>query len=54
MNTILRRCSYVLLLNTLCVSYSFALDWSGMNWLVSDGWRNGGLYMAITKCLAGR
>ncbi|MDE1238485.1 family 16 glycosylhydrolase [Vibrio aestuarianus] len=42
MNTILRRCSYVLLLNTLCVSYSFALDWSGMNWLVSDGWINGG------------
>jgi len=42
MNTILRNCSYAVLLNILFASSSYALNWSGMNWLVSDGWKNGG------------
>lgn len=40
--TILRSSIYAILLNSLLVSSSFALNWSGMNWQVSDGWRNGG------------
>lgn len=42
MVTTLRFSFYATLLNILFVSSSFALDWSGMNWLVSDGWKNEG------------
>ncbi|MCG3766065.1 glycosyl hydrolase family protein [Vibrio cincinnatiensis] len=42
MLTNLRFCTHAILLNILFVSSSFALDWSGMNWLISDGWKNEG------------
>ncbi|ASA57396.1 family 16 glycosylhydrolase [Vibrio gazogenes] len=42
MMTTFRLVFQVVLLNILFVSSSFALGWSGLNWSVSDGWKNGG------------